>query len=154
MNYKNLITGLIFLTALNAPLASASTCRSGVAATAGAQAAYENEVNQINQQAANSQSSSDIMGKCISGITSINIMPVFPDLGSIWSDMVNKVCKSASDSISSASNAAISNINDQINGLMNGVSNAVSDTASNVTSNVTDTVSSATDNFSYSTLYK
>ncbi|EAS9935267.1 hypothetical protein DPE55_18780 [Salmonella enterica subsp. enterica serovar Agona] len=63
-------------------------------------------------------------------------MPTFPDLGSIWSDMIDQVCKTASDKISDSYNDVIGNINGNINDLMNGVNDSVDKVKEETTGNV------------------
>ena len=122
MKTLNLIITLSFLTAFTA---SAATCRSGTAASEGAQNAYENAVKSINTEAESLKNSSEVIGTCISGVTGVITVPTFPDLGSIWSNMINQVCKTASDKISEQYNDVIGNIHGNINDLMNGVNDTV-----------------------------
>lgn len=104
---------------------SAATCRSGAAASEGAQAAYQAAIDAINAEAAALKNSSDVIGTCISSVTGVVTMPSFPDLGSIWGEMIDQVCKTASDKISESYNDVIGNINSKVDDLMNGVNNVV-----------------------------
>lgn len=156
MKKLNLFTVLALVAVFDV---SAATCRSGTAASKGAEAAYEKEVNAINKQSENSKSSSEIIGKCISGVTGVIVMPTFPDLSGVWEQMINKICKTASDQISNATDRAINDINDQINGLMNGVNNQVDnavDTATGAATNAIKSKTTITDNvdLDYSKLWK
>jgi TraL protein len=134
-------------------VADAGTCRSGDAAIIGAQAGYENEINQINKQSDNSKTSSDLMGKCISGVTGVIVMPTFPDLGAIWQEMIDKVCKTASDRISDVTNGAISDVNNQINGLMNGITNKIDDAKDSALDQATKPMKSNDNGINYGKLW-
>lgn len=116
---------IMLLTFMASGYASASVCRSGAAATEAAQNAYETAVKSINAEAETLKNSSEVIGTCISGVTGVVTAPTFPDLGSIWSDMVNQVCKTASDKISDSYGDVVGNINSNINDLMNGVNKTV-----------------------------
>lgn len=126
----------VFLAIITSGAASAAGCRSGAAASEGAQNAYENAVKSINSEADSLKNSSEVIGTCISGVTGVVTMPTFPDLGSIWSDMIDQVCKTASDKISDSYNDVIGNINGNINDLMNGVNNSVDKVKDETTGNV------------------
>lgn len=93
MKTLNLIITLSFLTAFTT---LAAPCRSGTAASEGAQNAYENAVKSINTEAESLKNSSEVIGTCISGVTGVITVPTFPDQGSTWSNMINQVCKTGS----------------------------------------------------------
>lgn len=102
-----------------------ASCRSGTAAAEGAQSAYDAAIAKINTETDALKNSSEVIGTCISAVTGVVTMPTFPDLGSIWSDIKNQVCKTASDKISGSYNEVIGGINNNINDLMNGMNNTV-----------------------------
>lgn len=124
---------------------SATTCRSAEAASAGAESGYQYEVNTINQQAENSKTSSEIIGKCISGITGVNLSVPYPDLSDVWKQVVNKVCQTASQSISKATNEAVGDVNAEISGLMEKI-NVPSSIGKSLTPSVGRPVGSSADN--------
>ena len=76
---------LVVLLMSSAVTAHAATCRSGEAAVRGGEAglARDQDAADTNQTAA--QTSSDILGKCVGGITGIFSTTSFPDLSAILS---------------------------------------------------------------------
>ncbi|MDH4845057.1 hypothetical protein E8E71_14900 [Pseudomonas sp. BN605] len=114
---------LVVLLISSAVTAHAATCRSGEAAVRGGEAglARDQDAADTNQTAA--QTSSDILGKCVGGITGIFSTTSFPDLSAIWQMIKDKVCSIASSSV----NGVISEVNGQINGVMSEVNGAVTD---------------------------
>ncbi|MEQ1968073.1 hypothetical protein ABLA30_13820 [Xenorhabdus nematophila] len=119
----SLVLNVLTLTLMVSTNSMAATCRTNTAALAGAQSGYKYEVNAINSQAEYSRSSSDMIGKCIGGITGVRLDMTFPDLSDIWRQAVDKICRTASNAISEVSNKAISNINNQLYNMMNGINN-------------------------------
>lgn len=113
-----------------------ASCRSGTAAAEGAQSAYESAIAKINSETDALKNSSEVIGTCISAVTGVVTMPTFPDLGSIWSDIMNEVCKTASDKISDSYNDVIGGINNNISDLMNGVNNTVDSKVNDAKDNV------------------
>lgn len=101
----------------------ADTCRSGSAASEGSKTGFQREADAANAQADSSKTSSDTIGKCISGITAIKItVPTFPSLDDIYKEVEEKVCKMASDAISGVTgdiDGQIDKIMDEINGDIN-----------------------------------
>lgn len=89
----------------------AATCRSGDAAARGSQNGYERDKQVAEQIAQNERSSSDILGKCVRGITAVITAPQFPSLSDIFDQIKNKVCQIASDQIHGAVNDANGQIN-------------------------------------------
>lgn len=135
MKTVNIIMLLITLSSLNV---TAATCRSGTAASEGAKTAYQTAVDAINTQADSLKNASEVIGTCISGVTGVVTMPTFPDLGSIWSKLINQVCKSASDKINESYNSVVGDINSNVNELMNGVNNTVNSTVDSTSNQVKD----------------
>lgn len=101
----------------------ADTCRSGSAASEGSKTGFQREADAANAQADSSKTSSDTIGKCVSGITGIKItVPTFPSLDDIFKEVEDKVCKMASDAISGVTgdiDGQIDKIMDEINGDIN-----------------------------------
>lgn len=138
-NYQinmKIVNTLILACLLTSAGVQAATCRSGAAAAQGAQSAYDAAISKINAEADALKNSSEVIGTCISAVTGVVTVPGFPDLGSIWSDMMNKVCRTASDKISESYNDVIGNINSNINDLMSGVDNVVDSAQSQATDKV------------------
>jgi TraL protein len=127
---------IIIATLLVSSCSYGATCRSGAAAAEGAQSAYDAAIAKINSENDALKNSSEVIGTCISAVTGVVTVPTFPDLGSIWSDIMNQVCKTASDKISDSYNDVIGGINNNINDLMNGVNNKVDSTVNDAKGSV------------------
>lgn len=102
----------------------AANCRSGSAAAQGSQSGYQKDKQAAEQIAQNERSSSDILGKCVGGITAVITTPQFPSLSDIFDQVKNKVCQIASNQIY----GAVSSVNSQINGVTNGINGQISNT--------------------------
>jgi hypothetical protein len=88
------------LSILGAANASADIgCRAQVAAAAGSQYGYEREKAAAIENERREAASSDVLGKCIGGITSVVVAPAFPSLGDIFNQAANRVCRVASDKL-------------------------------------------------------
>ena len=79
--------------------AQSATCRSGDAATIGGKVGYEKDKQAATQMAQKENSASDILGKCVSGVTSIQTTPQFPSLSDIFEQVKQKICKAVTDEI-------------------------------------------------------
>lgn len=79
--------------------AQSATCRSGDAATIGGQVGYEKDKQAATQMAQKENATSDILGKCVGGVTSILTTPQFPSLSDIFDQVKQKICKAATDEI-------------------------------------------------------
>ena len=123
---KNSVRTIVIASLLLGSAASgqAATCRSSTAATQGSQAAYQRDVQAAQQTAQRERSSSDILGKCIAGVTGVITAPQFPSLSDIFDQIKNKVCQIASDQV----NGAVSDVNGQIGGVMNGINGQINNT--------------------------
>jgi len=102
----------------------AAPCRSGAAAGRGGQSGYDMDRQAATQTAQNDRSSSDILGKCVSGITAVITAPQFPSLSSIFDQLKNRICQMASDQINSAAYNASSQIYQKIDGINGSMNNA------------------------------
>lgn len=102
----------------------AATCRSGTAASQGSQNAYQRDVQAAQETAQRERSSSDILGKCVAGVTGVITAPQFPSLSDIFDQIKNRVCRIASDQV----NGAVSDVNGQIGGVMNGINGQINNT--------------------------
>lgn len=105
----------------------AATCRSGSAAIQGSQTGYKKDKQAAEQIAQTERSSSDILGKCVAGITLVITAPQFPSLSEIFNQIKNKVCQIASNQI----NGAVNEVNSQINGAISGINKEISTQVNN-----------------------
>jgi hypothetical protein len=121
---KIIVRTFIVLLLCSAASVQAATCRSGSAAAQGSQSGYARDQQAAEQTAQSERSSSDILGKCVGGITSVITAPQFPSLSDIFDQIKNKVCQIASDQVSSAAG----DVNGQINGVMSGINGQISNT--------------------------
>lgn len=112
-----IVTTLFFC----ATTSQAATCRSGNAAVRGSQQGYERDKQAAEQVAKTEQSSSDILGKCVGGITGVLTVPQFPSLSDIFNQVQNKVCQIARNQI----DGVINDANGRINSAMSGIHNQV-----------------------------
>ncbi|MCC7005932.1 MAG: hypothetical protein IT497_04735 [Ottowia sp.] len=113
-------------------IAQAATCRSGNAAARGSQQGYERDKQAAEQVAKTEQSSSDILGKCVGGITGVLTAPQFPSLSDIFNQVQNKVCQIARNQIDGVINDANGRINNTMNGIHNQVNKINQSTAGEV----------------------
>jgi hypothetical protein len=97
--------------------AAAGSCRSGLAASRGSQTGYERDRKGADQTEQQDRSASDILGRCVSGITSVATIQQFPSLSEIYEQIKTQVCKVASEQVHAATNDA----NSRINGAMGGI---------------------------------
>lgn len=104
--------------------AQAATCRSGEAAIRGGEAGLSRDQSAADSNETAEKMSSEILGKCIGGITGIFGTTAFPDLSQIWQMIKDKVCSIASSQV----RGVVSQVNGQINGVMTQVNGAVTDT--------------------------
>ncbi len=102
----------------------AAPCRSSTAASQGSQKAYQRDVQAAQETAQRERSSSDILGKCVAGVTGVITAPQFPSMSDIFDQIKNKVCRIASEQV----NGAVSDVNGQIGGVMNGINGQINNT--------------------------
>lgn len=79
--------------------ASAATCRSQTAAMAGSHTGYSRDEDAATRVEQKESESSDAVGRCISGITTITVMPTFPSLSDIFDSVLTRACTVAIDRI-------------------------------------------------------
>ena len=91
--------GILALVALLASAGAQGGCRAADAAKIGRDAGLVKDQAAATATADNEKTNSDTLGKCISGITSIIVVPTFPSLMSIFDAAATKMCKMASDAI-------------------------------------------------------
>ena len=137
---KLIVRTLLVLSMCSATNVEAATCRSGAAAIAGAKSGYNRDQQAAVTTATNDRSSSDILGKCVGGITSILTAPQFPSLSDIFDQIKNKVCAIASDQI----DAQIGEVNSQISGAMTNINSQISSTGATSIIGTSATITSPT----------
>ncbi|MBA5690534.1 hypothetical protein [Rugamonas apoptosis] len=76
---------------------SATTCRSQTAAMAGSRTGYSRDEGAATRVEQKESQSSDAVGRCVSGITTINVMPTFPSLSDIFNSVIERACTVAID---------------------------------------------------------
>jgi hypothetical protein len=81
----------------------AGPCRSGDAAARGSQTGTERDRKAAEQTEQQDRMASDILGRCVSGITSVPTMPTFPSLSDVFNEVKTRICRITSVEISSAS---------------------------------------------------
>jgi hypothetical protein len=82
--------------------AQSAICRSEAAAIQGGQYGYNRDKNAAVENESRENASSELVGKCIGGITSVVVVPAFPSLGDIFSRAADKVCHVATARIRDA----------------------------------------------------
>lgn len=115
------IAALLLCAAANV---QAATCRSSTAAYQGSQNGYQRDVQAAQQTAQRERSSSDILGKCVAGVTGVITAPQFPSLSGIFDQIKNKVCRIASDQV----NGAVNDVKGQIGGVMTDINGQINNT--------------------------
>lgn len=95
-------TTFVALLALTSNATAQVTCRAQAAATAGAQSGYERDKVAAIENERREGASSDVLSKCIGGITSVVVAPAFPSLGDIFNQAANRVCRVAGDRLRQA----------------------------------------------------
>jgi hypothetical protein len=118
---------LIILFMSSAISVQAATCRSGEAAVRGGEAGMARDQAAADSNETAEKLSSDILGKCIGGITGILNTTSFPDLSAIWQMIKDKVCSIASSQV----RGAVSMAQSEINGVMTQVNGAVTQAVNN-----------------------
>jgi TraL protein len=93
------IIGVFMLVTLLASAGVQANCRAADAAKVGGDAGLARDQAAATATAESERINSDTLGKCISGITSIVVVPTFPSLMSIFEAAATKMCKLASDAI-------------------------------------------------------
>ena len=122
------VSSILLMLFFSISCVQAATCRSGDAATRGSKVGYEQDKQAAEQNAQNERAASDILGKCVGAINAVITVPQFPSLSGIFDQIINKVCKIASDQVNGAINAPVNEINSQINGEMNNINGQINNT--------------------------
>lgn len=94
-------TKSLLILALALPLAASAEnpCSSAAAAAQGARAGYERDRAAAEANEQRESASSDTIGRCLAGVTSIVVVPTFPSLGDIFSNALEKMCHVASSKV-------------------------------------------------------
>ena len=121
---KTTVRTIAVLLLCSAASVQAATCRSATAAAQGSQNGYQKDVQAAQQTAQREKSSSDILGRCVGGITGVITAPQFPSLSEIFDQIKNRVCRIASDQV----NGAVNDANQQINGALGGINGQIQGT--------------------------
>lgn len=94
--------GIALILIASACASSHAACRSEVAAIQGAQYGYKRDKTAAIENEKRESASSNVVGRCVGGISSILVVPVFPSLGEIFNKAAEKACRIASDKIREA----------------------------------------------------
>jgi hypothetical protein len=98
--------GLITALLAAASISFAGPCRSGDAAARGGQTGYERDRKGAEQTEQQDRLASDILGRCVSGITSVPTLPTFPSLSDVFDEVKTRICRIASVEISAISSGS------------------------------------------------
>lgn len=112
---------IALLALLGSSTAQAAPCRAAAAAIQGSQRSYEKDVQAAQQTVQKDRTSSDILGKCVSGVTAVMTVPQFPSLSQIFEQIKKEVCRIASEQV----NGAVNDVNQQINGALSGINSQI-----------------------------
>lgn len=128
MKYLLYILPFVLTTAAVDVRAQTQPCRSANAAARGGQAGLNRDREASEQVARNEKLSSEILGRCVNGVSIVLTAPQFPSYAEIFNAIKNQVCRIASDSVSNAVNGVVTNVNGQINGALNGINDQITNT--------------------------
>lgn len=78
---------------------AAGTCEAARIAQAGADAAYKQEVERINNAAKSESSTSDSLGQCLGSLSVSLKIPQFPSIGDIIDKVVSETCSAVKSKI-------------------------------------------------------
>lgn len=118
---KHTAACLLLLCMLSASAAQAATCRSAEAASRGAEVGYERDQQAAKETEDQTLTISDMLGKCVGGITGIGGMTTFPSFGDIWDQIKNRICSVVRNQITGVVHQA----NSEINGVVYQVNNEI-----------------------------
>lgn len=89
----------VTLLALLTSAGAQANCRVAYAAKAGGDAGLARDQAAATTAADTERTNSDTLGKCITSITSITVVPTFPSLTDIFNAAATKMCRLAGDAI-------------------------------------------------------
>jgi hypothetical protein len=95
----------------------AAPCRSLTAATRGGQAGYEADKRGADQTEQQDRSASDILGRCVAGVTGVVTIPTFPSLAEVFEQIKNEICRIASQQV----HQAVGSVSFEIENAMRGI---------------------------------
>lgn len=99
---KSMCTALLTALCCVSVVGNAAVCRSGQAASAGSQAAYEQAKRASDVWAERERSVSDELQECLSRIRTTSIsLPSFPSLEDLMNQVADQVCQAAVGKINS-----------------------------------------------------
>lgn len=81
---------------------SAAPCRAQKAAELGSKAGYQRDKTAAEEMEKKASESSDVLAKCIKGITTVTVVPTFPSLTDIFTGVMEKACKVSIDKVRAA----------------------------------------------------
>jgi hypothetical protein len=89
---------------------SAAPCRAQKAAELGSKAGYLRDKNAAEEMEKRASESSDVLAKCIKGITTVTVVPTFPSLSDIFAGVMEKACRVSIDKVRAALPPAMSGV--------------------------------------------
>jgi hypothetical protein len=95
----------------------AAPCRSQTAAARGGQAGYEADKRGADQTEQQDRSASDILGRCVAGVTGVVTIPTFPSLAEVFEQIKNEICRIASQQV----HQAVGSVSFEIENAMRGI---------------------------------
>jgi hypothetical protein len=107
MRAKFLLIGATFVACTSV---SAAPCRAQKAAELGSKAGYLRDKTAAEEMEKRASESSDVLAKCIKGITTVTVVPTFPSLTDIFTGVMEKACKVSIDKVRAALPPGISGI--------------------------------------------
>jgi len=96
---KFLIIGATFVVCTSV---CAAPCRAQKAAELGSKAGYSRDKTAAEDMEKKASESSDVLAKCVKGITTITVVPTFPSLADIFTGVMEKACKVSIDKVRDA----------------------------------------------------
>lgn len=93
---------IISATLVACTAASAAPCRAQKAAELGSKAGYTRDRTAAEEMEKRASESSDVLAKCIKGITTVTVIPAFPSLSDIFAGVMEKACRVSIDKVRAA----------------------------------------------------
>lgn len=90
---------IVIATLVACTSASAAPCAAQKAAERGSKAGYERDKTAAEDMEKKTSESSDVLAKCIKGITTVTVVPTFPSLSDMFAGVVEKACKVSIDKV-------------------------------------------------------
>lgn len=99
MHARFLIVGATFVACTSV---GAAPCRAQKAAELGKEAGFLRDKAAAEEMEKKASESSDVLAKCIKGITTVTVVPTFPSLTDIFAGVMEKACKVSIDKVRAA----------------------------------------------------